>query len=130
MKRISLLVASIMMAVTVLFVPVTTNAVSVLPQCTSNSGTTGSSAICASKNDNIGTYVKNGVNILLYLVGVLAIIMIIYGGVRYVTSAGNSNQVSSAKNVILYALVGLVVAVLAYAIVNFVIVGVTTGKSS
>jgi hypothetical protein len=47
--------------------------------------------------------------------------MIIYGGIRYTTSAGDSSHVKAAKDTILYAVVGLVVAILAYAIVNFVV---------
>jgi ABC-type Fe3+ transport system permease subunit len=47
--------------------------------------------------------------------------MLIWGGIRYTTSAGNQNSVTAAKNTILYAIIGLVVAVFAYAIVNWVI---------
>ena len=46
--------------------------------------------------------------------------MIIYGGIQYTTSAGDSGKVTNAKNTILYAIVGLIVSILAYAIVNFV----------
>lgn len=60
-------------------------------------------------------------NVLLFLVGAIAVVMIIYGGIRYVLSGGDSNNVSAAKNTILYALVGVIVAILAYSVVNFVI---------
>lgn len=60
-------------------------------------------------------------NVLLFLVGAISVIMIIVGGLRYVISGGDSAHVSAAKNTILYAVVGVVVAILAYAIVNFVI---------
>ena len=66
-------------------------------------------------------------NTMLFLVGALAVIMVIFGGFRYVTSAGNSSSVTAAKNTILYAIVGLVVAFLAYAAINFVIGSVATG---
>ena len=59
-------------------------------------------------------------NILLFLVGAISVIMLIIGGIRYVISGGDQNQVTSAKNTILYAIVGIVVAFLAYAAVNFV----------
>ena len=65
--------------------------------------------------------IKTIVNVLLFLLGAIAVIMIIFGGIKYTTSNGDSSQVTSAKNTILYAVVGLVVAILAYAIVNFVI---------
>lgn len=61
------------------------------------------------------------VNILLFLIGAIAVIMLIVGGIRYVISGGDANQVTAAKNTILYAVVGIVVAILAYAAVNFVI---------
>lgn len=60
------------------------------------------------------------INFLLFFVGVVSVIMIIYGGIQYTTSAGDSGKVTSAKNTILYAIVGLIVSILAYAIVNFV----------
>jgi hypothetical protein len=63
----------------------------------------------------------NIVNILLYIIGAISVIMLIYGGIRYTISGGDSSAVTAAKNTILYAIVGLIVAVLAYAIVNFVL---------
>lgn len=68
-------------------------------------------------------------NVLLFIAGGLAVIMIIIGGLRYVTSAGNASSVTAAKNTILYAIVGLIVAFLAYAAVNFVLSSVTTSVS-
>lgn len=65
--------------------------------------------------------VTNVINILFYVIGIIAVIMIIIGGIKYVTSNGDSSSISSAKNTILYAVIGLVVALMAYAIVNFVI---------
>jgi len=59
-------------------------------------------------------------NILLYLIGAISVIMLIIGGLRYVVSGGDQSAVTSAKNTILYAIVGIVVAFLAYAAVNFV----------
>jgi hypothetical protein len=55
------------------------------------------------------------------LVGVVAVIMFIVGGFRYITSAGDSSKVSSAKNTLVYAIIGLVVVALAQAIVLFVL---------
>lgn len=66
-------------------------------------------------------------NVLLYIVGAISVIMIIIGGIRYIVSGGNSNNVTEAKNTILYAVVGIVIAVLGYAIVNFVIGSFSTG---
>lgn len=65
-------------------------------------------------------------NILIFLVGAVSVIMLIYGGFRYVISAGNSDQVGAAKNTIIYSIVGIVVAILAYAVVGFVTGALTT----
>ena len=68
------------------------------------------------------------VNILLFLIGVLSVIMLIYGGIQYVLSTGDSGRVTNAKNTILYAVVGLIVAILSYAIVNFVLTSLNGDK--
>jgi multisubunit Na+/H+ antiporter MnhB subunit len=57
----------------------------------------------------------------LFIIGAISVIMLIIGGIRYVVSGGDSGAVTSAKNTILYAIVGIVVAILAYALVNFVV---------
>ncbi len=68
-----------------------------------------------------GSIVQRAVNFMLYLVGVISVIMLIFGGFRYVISGGQKEAVTSAKNTILYAVVGLLVALFAYAIIRFVI---------
>lgn len=81
-----------------------------------------SSALCgASKKDDLPGIVKNVINLLFFVIGVIAVIMIVIGGIRYATSGGDSSQVQAAKNTVLYAVIGLVVAILAFAIVNFVL---------
>ena len=60
------------------------------------------------------------INIMLFVIGILCVIMIIFGGIRYVTSSGEKTKVDNAKNTIIYAVVGLVVAIVAYALVNWV----------
>ena len=64
-------------------------------------------------------------DVILYVVGIISVVMLIYGGLRYVISGGDSKKVTDAKNTILYAIIGLIIAILAYAIVNFVINAVT-----
>ena len=61
------------------------------------------------------------VNVLSVIVGIIAVIMIIVGGFRYITSGGDSGNVSSAKNTLIYAIVGLVIVALAQFIVHFVL---------
>ncbi len=65
--------------------------------------------------------VQNIVNVLSVFVGIVATIMIMVGGFKYITSQGDSGNISGAKNTILYAIVGLVVVVFAQIIVRFVI---------
>ena len=60
------------------------------------------------------------INMMIFLIGAVSVIMIVVGGLRYVLSAGDSSAINGAKNTILYSVVGLVVALMAYAIVNFV----------
>lgn len=61
------------------------------------------------------------INALLFLIGIVAVIMIIIGGFRYITAQGDTGQLATAKNTILYSIIGLVVAIAAFAIVNFVL---------
>lgn len=64
---------------------------------------------------------KKIVDTALFLVGAISVVMLIYGGIRYTVSGGDSTAVGNAKNTILYAIVGVVISLLAYSIVNFVI---------
>ena len=67
------------------------------------------------------TQIANITNTMLFAIGVVAVIMLIVGGFRYIFSGGNSQSVNAAKDTILYAVIGIVVAILAYAIVNFIL---------
>ena len=85
---------------------------------------------CATTGDGDATSkVNNAVSLALNLfsavVGIIAVVMIIVGGVKYITSGGDSGNVTSAKNTILYAIIGLVIAFLAFAIVNWVLGAIT-----
>lgn len=60
-------------------------------------------------------------NIALGVIGALSVIMLVWGGLRYIISGGDSKKVTDAKNTVLYAIIGLIIAFLAYAIVNFVL---------
>lgn len=69
----------------------------------------------------VDSIIKLVINIFSLLVGVVAVIMIIIGGLKYITSGGDSGNVTGAKNTILYAIVGLVVVALAQIVVKFVL---------
>lgn len=80
------------------------------------------SVVCKSApGDLTGGVLKNVISILLYVAGTIAVIMIIVGAIRYITSDGDANKASQAKNTIIYAVIGLVVAIMSFGIVNFVI---------
>ena len=64
---------------------------------------------------------KQVTNTILYIVGIIAVVMLIIGGVKYLLSGGDAKKVTDAKNTVLYAIIGLVISFFAYAIVNFVI---------
>ena len=64
------------------------------------------------------------INVVIGIIGFIAVAMIIVGGVQYTTSAGDATKVTKAKNTILYGVVGLVIALLAFAIVNFILVNI------
>lgn len=65
--------------------------------------------------------VTNIINVLLFIVGAASVIMLIVGGIRYIMSQGDQAAIGAAKNTILYAIIGVIVAIIAYAVVNWVI---------
>ncbi len=71
--------------------------------------------------------IRKGINLLLYGIGVISVVMLIYGGFRYIISGGKKEAVTNAKNTILYAIIGLLVAIFAYAIIQFVLGIALTG---
>jgi len=97
-----------------------------------------SAGIGAARGDNTPSNLVNGdssiikraINIMLFAVGVLSVVMLIFGGFRYVISGGKKESVTNAKNTILYAIVGLLVAVFACAIINFLLGAALSGGST
>jgi len=90
----------------------------------------GASGASSSSAKTMPEVVGSIINILLFVIGAVAVIMIIIGGLRYVMSQGDSASVQAAKNTILYSVIGLVVSMLASAIVNFVVNSMTGGGGS
>ena len=88
-----------------------------------NAATSSPGGTCGTSDITSGlkTTAVTVVNILSIVVGIVAVIMIIYGGFRYITSGGESGNVQSAKNTLLFAIVGLVIVALAQVIVRWVI---------
>lgn len=80
-----------------------------------------SGASCAGADSKVSDLIKVILEILSIVAGIAAVIMFIVAGIRYVTSGGDSNGVSGAKNTMIYAVVGIAIVVLSQAIVQFVI---------
>jgi hypothetical protein len=81
----------------------------------------------AEADKTVGNLIKTAINILSWVAGIIAIIMLIVGGLKYITSAGESNNVNSAKNTILYAIIGLVIVFFTQVIIRFVIGRASSG---
>lgn len=75
---------------------------------------------CASKTKTIDMAFSNAANLIIGLVGALAIIFIIYAGIQFAMSSGNAKQVQTAKSTLTYAIIGLVLSISAYAIVSYI----------
>lgn len=78
-----------------------------------------------SAGTDVSSVLKDVINIFSLIVGAVSVIMIIIGGFRYITSGGESSNVSGAKNTLIYAIVGLVIVVFAQIIVQFVLAKTT-----
>lgn len=70
---------------------------------------------------DVPTTAQTIINVMVSVVGIVAVAVIVIGGILYVTSTGDASKAKRAQHTILYGVVGLVVAILAYAIVNFVL---------
>jgi hypothetical protein len=78
-------------------------------------------AAISSSTQDVQSIIKTGIDLFSLVVGIIAVIMIIIGGVKYITSGGDAGNVTGAKNTILYAIIGLIVVALAQTIVYFVL---------
>ena len=112
-----------------------------LSMVSSNASAQVSSGINAATTDEMKNKQidgSNGVirtvsNILIWVVGIVAVIMIVWSGFKYITTAGDASKVASAKSSLTYAIVGLTIAILSYSIVNFIMERLdvsSAGKSS
>lgn len=93
--------------------------------CSGVGAATGTGGCTTSSGPTVNSLISTIVNILSMIVGVVAVIMIIYSGFKYVSSGGDSSKISSAKNSLIYAVVGLAIAATAQVLVRFVLDRVT-----
>lgn len=119
MKTIKTILASLALMIGVLGSPLVLSATVHADNASQAQG--GVTSIQGNNTTELMPFIKKVINILLFLLGAIAVLMIIYGGIRYVVSGGDSSQTKAARDTILYAVIGLVVALMAFAIVNFVL---------
>lgn len=89
-----------------------------LTTATSNADASGCGA---SDSTNLDSILRLVINIFSIIVGFVAVVMIIVGGIKYITSGGESSNISGAKNTIVYAIIGLIIVALAQVLVHFVL---------
>ena len=80
----------------------------------------------SDQDNNLQDSIINIINAVIGVLGLVCVVIIIIGGVNYMTSSGDTGKVKKAKDTILYGIIGLVICVLAFAIVNFVISNILT----
>lgn len=106
------------------------------PNCDTSTLGINNGVDCAQGNDQQDElFGPNGIikqitDVLLFIIGAVAVIMLVIGGIRYTISGGDQNQVTAAKNTILYAIIGIIVAILAYAIISFVTGSFSSGGTT
>lgn len=76
--------------------------------------------VCANSSESVDPVIKTVIRYLLIISGIVSVVMVIIGGLKYSTSNGDSAKLSSAKNTILYAIIGVIISALAYGIVDYV----------
>lgn len=128
---IAKVLTSLLMAVSFSFAPVTVHAqadpVSPFQPCESlDPAIVDDSEVCKAAQGNSrlfgpGSLWNNILNVITYVIGAIAILMILIGALRYALSGGDAGSTTGAKNTIIYAVVALIVAAMANAIVNFVL---------
>lgn len=121
MKKIKLFVAAFAVMAFGALAVIPAGSVAALDPLADVCTTDPSNQVCQSQSDDANDLIGTLVNTLLFIVGALSTVMIIVGGIFYATSNGDAGKVAKAKNTIMYSVVGLVVSLLAYAIVNWVV---------
>lgn len=119
LKKLKLIAATLCFSlVPLLGVPAIVSAapVDVLSTCEAES------KVCQGVNGNsVFNVIKGIINLLITIAGIVSVIMIIVGGIKYSTSGGDSSAISSGKDTLVYAVIGLVISIMSFAIVNFVL---------
>lgn len=126
-RNLVLVVSTLILLATPLAVPAIASAQTIQDCVSQGSGLTiAPGAACtptttANGTTKINTLVTDIVNVFSLVVGIISVIMIVFGGFQYITSGGDTSKVSTAKTTIIYAVVGLIVVAFAQFIVQFVL---------
>jgi len=129
-KKLASLAVSIS-TISLLALPIITNAQQgVLPPQNSRYGLDDIEAVGLGQQTNVKSLTANLINIALGFLGIIAVIIIIYAGFKWMTAAGNEEQVKSARATLVQAIIGLTIIFLAWIIVGFAIeqLSITTGS--
>ena len=94
-----------------------------LPQCSISTD-------AATPSNDLWKTVNTVINVVLAALGIATVVMIIIGGITFLTSQGDPGKVKKGKDTILYGIIGLVIALLSFAIVNFVLTGMFSGSDT
>jgi hypothetical protein len=124
LKQLSATIIAILSLAIPMYAPALAHADSITDSvCSGVNTATGASGSCtdSSNNDSLTSVITKIIQVFSIVVGAVSVIMIIYGGFKYITSGGNDGNVSGAKNTIMYAVIGLVVVALAQVIVRYVL---------
>lgn len=123
MKR---LILSLVTAFSILAVPAVAGASNPFDPVCNNAGTGSDSVVCQqnpARNPITGQdgVLMKAVNIIAWIIGISSVIIIILSGLKYITANGDANSIKSAKNTLLYAIIGLVIFMLSQSILYFVV---------
>jgi len=97
----------------------------------SNFDTSGGSTDCSDANGSNGldSILRKVIQIFSVIVGFVAVVMIIFGGIKYITSGGDSGNIAGARNTIVYAVIGLIIVALAQVLVHYVLKNVASASN-
>lgn len=127
MKHLFLVVAGLVMLIGLLFITGPT-VMAAEPTDAACEGIAVTGVNCGEGEAGLTSTIQAVMNILLFVVGAASVVMLVIGALRYTVSAGDAQAAAAAKNTIIYAIIGIIVAVMAFLIADFVF-GEITGAS-
>ncbi len=131
MNKLKLTIIGVVVAAGLLAVPLApiASAADMKKELNDGAGATGLKGTEKNPTATLQQQIKNVTNVLLFVIGAISVIVIIFGGIKFITSDGDASKIKSARETILYAVIGIVVAILAYAIVDWVVGAFTATPS-